>query len=307
MTDSSPRTETPRPNIKRTDAPCPGTLRLDLGTSPLRSEHERLLRTALRRGDKDPEGALSSSAIEGDYSALALELAAQGWRDRALHEHHSAAVFSRLLPQLMAAEAPIEYKTSVLRMSMDELRHAALCFGVARFLGGTPCLEADLRTHPIPQHEDTTPRVAALRNVMFVGCLSETISVSLLTEERELCREPTIRRVVDQLAADEVLHARLGWSYLGELWPQLTPEERGDVDAYLPRAFGYLEAKMLHAMPTRGKLSPGLRRELEGLGATEGSAGRELFYATLEGVIAPRLRDYGLDALRAWEGRIPPA
>ncbi len=288
-------------------SPCPGTLRLDVGTSPLRSEHERLLRTALRRGDKDPEGALANNSLEGDYSEDARRIAAKGWRDRALHEHHSAAVFSRLLPQLMAAEAPIEYKTSVLRMSMDEIRHAALCFGVAKFLGGDTSLEADLQTRPLPRHQDTTARVAALRNVMFVGCLSETISVSLLTEERELTREPTIRRVVDQLAADEVLHARLGWSYLGELWPQLSADERNDVDRYLPQAFGYLEVKMLGAMPNHAKLPAALRTELEGLGTTEGSVGRELLYATLEQVIAPRLRDYGLDAIKAWNGRVRPA
>ena len=46
---------------------------------------------------------------------------------------------------------------------------------------------------------------AALRNAIFVGCLSETVSIALLTEERELTREPVIRRVVDQLAADGAL------------------------------------------------------------------------------------------------------
>ncbi len=282
-------------------------LRVDVGDSPLRSEHERLLRTALRRGDKDPESALADGRLEGTYTPEALRLASNTWRARMVHEHHSAAVFSRLLPQLMAAGADLEFKTCVLRMSMDELRHASLCAGVVGLLGGEPEAETDLRTQPLPEHEDATAAEAALRNVMFVGCLSETVSIALLTEERELTTEPVIRRVVDQLAADEVLHAKLGWSYLAHVWPSFDEAQRARTDAYLPVAFGYLEAKMLEAMPLLGELPDELRAEAEALGCLASEDGRELLYATLEGVIAPRLRDYGLDALAAWEHRRRPS
>ena len=97
----------------------------------------------------------------------------------------------------------------------------------------------------------SSPREAALRNAIFVGCLSETVSIALLTEERELTREPVIRRVVDQLAADEVLHAKLGWSYLVATWPTLDEAARARTRAYLPVAFGFLEAKMLDAYHRR--------------------------------------------------------
>ncbi len=282
-------------------------LRVDVGASALRSEHERLLRTALRRGNKDPEGALATGHLEGTYTETALRVAQNTWRARMVHEHHSAAVFSRLLPQLMAAGADLEFKTVVLRMSMDELRHASLCAGVVSLLGGQAEAEADLVTQPLPEHEDATPLEAALRNVMFVGCLSETVSIALLTEERELTTEPVIARVVDQLAADEVLHAKLGWTYLATVWPQLNAEERARTDAYLPVAFGYLEAKMLGAMPLVGDLPTTLRAETEALGCLSSEEGRDLLYATLEGVIAPRLHDYGLDAMTAWRERRRPS
>lgn len=278
-------------------------LRLEVGGSPLRAEHDRLLRSALRRGDKDPEGAFDDAQLEGTYSKRAVSIAQNTWRARVVHEHHSAAVFSRLLPQLMEAEAPLEFKTTVLRMSMDELRHASLCAKVVELLGGDPVVETELRTQALPEHEDATRVEAALRNVMFVGCMSETVSISLLTEERELTREPVIRRVVDQLAADEVLHAKLGWSYLGATWPDLDDAQRRRTNEYLPVAFGYLEAKMLGAMPDVGEVEPALADELEALGCMMPADGRELLYATVEEVIAPRLRDYGLDAIAAWNAR----
>jgi hypothetical protein len=275
-------------------------LRLDVGAGPLRAEHDRLLRTALRRGDKDPEGALAEGVLEGEYSERALELARNTWRRRMVHEHQSAAVFARLLPQLMAAAATLEHKTTVLRMAMDELRHASLCAGVVRLLGGEPEAETDLGTEALPAHEDGSPVEAALRNVMFVGCLSETVSIALLTEERELTREPAIERVVDQLAADEVLHAKLGWSYLAATWPDLSDEARERTGRYLPIAFRYLREKMHGAMPLGVTVEGLLKEELEALGVMSSEDGRELFAATVESVIVPRLEDHGLPARAAW-------
>lgn len=275
-------------------------LRLDVGPGPLRAEHDRLLRTALRRGDQSPEDALVEGALEGTYSGRALQLAQNTWRRRMVHEHHSAAVFARLLPQLMAAAATLEHKTTVLRMAMDELRHASLCAGVVTLLGGEPEAETELGTEPLPAHADADPVEACLRNVMFVGCLSETVSIALLTEERELTREPVIGRVVAQLAADEVLHAKLGWSYLAATWPALSEAARERTARYLPVAFRYLREKMHGAMPLGVKVEGALRGELEALGVMSSEDGRELFAATVESVIVPRLEDHGLPARAAW-------
>ncbi len=276
-------------------------LRLDVGPGPLRAEHDRLLRTALRRGETDPEGALAEGSLQGDYSERALAIAVDTWRRRMVHEHQSAAVFARLLPQLMAAAATLEHKTTVLRMAMDELRHASLCAGVVSLLGGEPEAEAELRTEPLPEHEDGDAVEACLRNVLFVGCLSETVSIALLTEERELTREPVIERVVAQLAADEVLHAKLGWSYLAATWPALSAEAKTRMGAYLPVAFRYLREKMHGAMPLgRARIEGALKDELEALGVMSSEEGRALFAATVEEVILPRLEDHGLPARDAW-------
>ena len=280
---------------------------LDVGPGPLRAEHDRLMRTALRRGDTDPEGALSEGSLEGSYSDRALQLAQNTWRARMVHEHQSAAVFARLLPQLMAAAATLDHKTTVLRMAMDELRHASLCAGVVSLLGGAPVAQTELGTEALPEHEDVSAVEACLRNVMFVGCMSETVSIALLTEERELTREPTIRRVVDQLAADEVLHAKLGWSYLAATWPQLDEAARARTDAYLPVAFRHLRRKMHEAMPLGVRLDVGLAAELEALGVMASDDGRELFAATVAEVIVPRLEDHGLSARSAWTRALVPA
>ena len=280
-----------------------GTLRLGVGSSPLRTEHERLIRTALRRGAEDdlpeiPEGLL----LEG-ISPLARQISIESWRARALHEHQSSCVFSRLLPQLIEAEASIEYKTCVLRAAMDEIRHASLCMHVVRYLGGDPVIEASLATEALPEHPNRTARERVLRNVIFACCMSETVSTSLLAEERELATEPRIQRIVEQLSADEILHAKLGWALLEEWLPQLTNDERAGLARYLPVVFGVIESKMLNAMPIGAPFPAALREELRGLGAMEGSEGREILYAVLEGVVAPRLDELGLPGMQSWNAR----
>ena len=149
-----------------------GTLRTETSSGGFRAEHERLLRTALRRGDTDPEAALVGATLVGSYHETTLAIARSAWLERMRREHHSAAVFSSLLPQLMEAEAPLDFKMATLRMSMDELRHAALAAGVVTLLGGEPVLETELATEPLPMHEKCTPVERALRNVLFVGALA---------------------------------------------------------------------------------------------------------------------------------------
>ncbi len=280
-----------------------GWLRLGVGESPLRGEHERLLRTALKRGEPAPE-IPPDAKLEGGYSEIAVRLAREAWRARSLHEHQSACVFSRLLPQLIEAEASIEYKSVVLRAAMDEVRHGSLCLQIVSYLGGEPEAEGDLATLPLPEHTGRSPRERALRNVIFASCLSETIGTSLLAEEREETREPRIRRVVEQLSADEILHAKLGWALLGEWLPALTPDERAGIERYLALALGTIEAKMLEAMPIpRRPLPAALVAELAALGAMDGHVAREILYAVLEDVIVPRFEELGIGAAAAWASR----
>jgi hypothetical protein len=279
-----------------------GLLRLDVGSSPLRTEHQRLLEKALKRGEPAPE-IPAQARLEGGYSPHAIAIARESWRARALHEHQSACVFSRLLPQLIEAEASVEYKTVVLRASMDEIHHATLCLQLVRYLGGTPEIEGDLESEPLPEHKGRTPRERALRNVIFASCLSETISASLLAEERELATEPRVRRVVEQLSADEILHAKLGWSLLGEWLPALTDDERAGLDRYLPLALGTIEQKMLAAMPMPPPLPAELLAELSAIGVVNAHDAREILYAVVEDVIVPRFEELGLPGRSSWADR----
>jgi hypothetical protein len=279
-----------------------GKLRVAVGDGPLHTEHERLLRTALRRGDGDPEAAIRDARLSNDYHPRALEIARRAWTERMRREHHSAAVFSRLLPQLMEAGATLDVKTAVLKMAMDELRHANLCGSVVELLGGRAELDTDLATEPLPEHPKCTPLERALRNVVFVGCLNETIAVAILTEERALVVEPAIESVLVQLVADEIWHAKLGWLYLGEVWPLLDATQRDRTNAYLPYAFGHLEQALMGPI-ARVRFDEALTDELNALGIPAPQDMREVCDETLRTTVLPQLDAHGLAATDAWRDR----
>jgi hypothetical protein len=282
-----------------------GTLRPLVGRSPIAHEHQRLLRTALRRGELTPE-IPETAALVGTFDPDVLDIARGSWRLRMQHEHQSSTVFSRLLPQLIEAEVDLEWKTVALRMAMDELRHAALSADVVRLLGGSPEVEVELSTEPLPEHATASPAGRALRNVLFACCLSESLSAPLLSAERDLSSEPSVKKVLEQLAADETLHARYGWAYLEHHWPQLTPEEQARTNAYLPVALASIEARFVDALPDAPLPPPEIEAQLAALGVTMPARTRALAREVLETVVVVALEEAGLDAVRAWSRRTPP-
>lgn len=281
-----------------------GVLRVAVGGSALATEHHKVFRVGLRRGNQDDGFLEATTKVGAEYGPLAREAAKSLWARRLIQEHHSAAVFARLLPQLIEAEATLDQKTTVLRMGLDELHHAAICGRVLEALDAPPEIATDLATAPLPEHDGCTPLERALRNVLFVSCLSETFAVAITAEERHEARDPVVKLAIDRIHSDESLHARFGWLYVAEAMPKLSTEERARTNAYLRVAFGYLEKKELEAMPIeRQSFSKELLAECAALGVTDTKVARELFFETIAEVIVPELTNLGLDARAAWQER----
>ena len=267
----------------------------------MRAEHERLLRSALRRGTapEDTDATIDVTA----YDPKALHAARTVWRQRMVNEHHSSTVFSALLPQLVACGADLAFKTVVLRMAMDELRHGALCARVVESLGGEASVEVELDTPPLPKHPGCTPLEVALRNSMFIGCLAETVAVAFTTEERERTEEPFVKAVITQISADETLHARFGWAFAQAAAPHLDREAVQRTNRWLEVAFGYLEREEMREVPDVRPPSTDLRDEGLRLGVCENRQTRQLFYETVQEAILPGLEALGFSAKASWERR----
>lgn len=279
------------------------TLHFDVSDGPMRAEYTRVLRTVLKRGSLTPERRADEVIDLRAFDANALQSARRVWLSRMVSEHQSAAVFTQLVPQLMEIGASNDMKMTLLRMAMDELRHGSLCAGVVEGLGCTARVEMELKPLPMPEHHGCTPVERALRNVLFTSCLAETVAVAFTTAEREQTTDLLVRRAIEQISADESLHARFGWAFAKDVVPALSHEERARTEQWLRLAFAYLEREEMLEVPNIRPPTGELLQQHLALGVCENQQTRSLFYETVQETIVPGLCALGLDAHDAWEKR----
>jgi hypothetical protein len=219
------------------------------------------------------------------------------WLGRMANEHGSARVFDTLAGQLAEAGFDEADVAACRRFAVEERQHGVLCGAVVESLGGEAVADIDPPI-PVPRHEGVSRLEAALRNLLSVSCLSETVAVALIAAERAEMPRGRLRQVLTRIWSDEVGHARFGWRIVNARVPGLPFEVRERLGAYLEVAFAHTEEHELRHLPVHAQPADGAV-----LGLCAGSDARELFYETIESVIVPGLERAGLPAARAWENR----
>jgi hypothetical protein len=141
--------------------------------------------------------------MQVDLTPESRDAFAAQWRENGRTEHASVAAFAKLTLDLMAH-----------RDSLDEIRHAELCFSVARAVDGR-----DESPGPFPRARAARtlpgPRSLALAKLavdsLVDGALHEGLSARVLAKLTRRCEVPDIRALVRELAADEGRHSKHGW------------------------------------------------------------------------------------------------
>ena len=223
------------------------------------------------------------------------EAAIETWRGRMINEHSSARVFEGLARQLEAAGVT-DAASEVREFAAEERRHGVLCGAVVEALGGEAVAHVP-EGDAYPEHGDAqSPLEAALRNMLSICCLSETVAVSLIGAERIEMPDGELRELLTGIYADEVGHSRFGWRTLGQLAPMLDQATKDRLGDYLEVAFEHLVEHELAHLPETSQPPP------EGVtyGLCSGPDARTLFFDTVTEVIVPGLEAHGIPARRAW-------
>lgn len=177
----------------------------------------RILLPRLDEGDAWTGAGLSSSGpigvIDTDDEPTRLAVAAQ-WRENGRTEHASVAAFARLTLDLMALGAPPDLVADANRDALDEIRHAELCFGLARAIDGraqspTAFPEA-ARARTLSRSRSLALSQLAVDSLVD-GALHEGVSARIIAKLARRCEAPAIQAILKELAADEGRHARHGW------------------------------------------------------------------------------------------------
>jgi hypothetical protein len=235
------------------------------------------------------------------YRPETVERARAMWSFRMEAEHRSTSVFAALCGQIMEAGAPLDMQGAVLRMGLDELRHAEACAEVVRAMGGTPAREVTQTTASLARHSGASAEERAARNVIYGACMSETVNCARFAEAIESTSDPFIRDVTRQLLSDEAKHSQFGFHYLESVRPWLDAEKdaRQHLGVYLRFAFAVLERDM----SARDMAERVLDADERAIGLPDARTQREIFYTTVEAAIIPGLERFGIDAQTAWKER----
>ena len=213
------------------------------------------------------------------------------WRGRMVSEHISARVFGGLIGPMMRAGVDAERIDGVAVMVSDELRHARLCAQVVAALGAEPIAPMPAVLPDVPSHDEVEPLEGLLRNVISISCFEETVAVSVLEAVRQRVRPAPLAKMVASILADEVRHARLGWTLLEDVSP---------LDQGLRHRLGeYVEEVLVQSIDRFVQPAPEASEPACALGTCDGQQDREIFARTLTTVILPGLDRFGIAAQAA--------
>ena len=225
--------------------------------------------------------------------------AGRAWRFRCGVEREAHERFARLAGCLWEQGFPTALSDLARRASDDERRHATRCAGLADSFGARadalpPAALQALAPAGLP------PRATVLYEAVAACCVTETGSCGVLTTLLGEVKGGMLRRILRELASDEVGHSRLGWAVLSAEPDRSTAAL---LSPYVP--------SMLAASVEADLFQPGPPWDedeaLLELGVLPRSLRREVFVRTTLDVVLPGLALGGVnpDPGRRWlEGRL---
>jgi hypothetical protein len=215
------------------------------------------------------------------------------WAFRTRVEREAAERFSRLEVAIASRDAASPVVGLMGRAARDERRHAEFCAELAGRYGEPVGPEWPPPIAIAPS--GLGPREAILYEVVASCCITETESVATVASLLGRETEPTVREVLHQIAKDEVVHGRMGWTHLAR-------ETQAMDTAFVSR----LVPAMLSGTIDEGMFAPAPadldEGELLHHGVLPAARKKEIFVRTLEHVVLPGLEHFGIDTApaRAW-------
>ena len=130
------------------------------------------------------------------------------WLQQAEGEHASIASFARHTLQLMSIGAPSELLLASQAASIDEIKHAKMCYGFASIF-----LHQDM-TPGLFDVEDSLDNLEIkdiIVSVIREGCMEETLSAIEARFRGHLAIDLSVKAALNEISEDESKHAKLAW------------------------------------------------------------------------------------------------
>jgi hypothetical protein len=202
--------------------------------------------------------------VEALDAATRRRLAAH-WSEVGRYEHASVASFARFAGHLLELGAPPRLLRETQRAMADEVEHARVAFGLASAYAGVVVGPGPLDIRGCV--DERLDRAAIVEALIHEACVGETLAALEADEAAHQAGDPAVAAALEQIAADELRHAQLGWRSLR--WMLDTGDDRLRAFAFacLDAALRTLEATAEDARPSaelraHGVVDDGLRGQV---------------------------------------------
>ena len=136
--------------------------------------------------------------------AIAIEFSNQGEG-----EHASVASFARHTLQLMNMGAPTTLLIASQKAGLDEIRHAKMCYGIAKSFLGAKIQPSNFN---IDGSIETMSNSEIIKSVITEGCIGETVAAVRAKLSAHYAKELNLKSILEEIAADETNHSQLAWN-----------------------------------------------------------------------------------------------
>jgi len=223
--------------------------------------------------------------------ADARRAVANRWAERADNELATSTTFAELYRGLVLLEVDTSMLGVAARAVEDELRHHLICRHVAERYGGADVPASRFRATGPPRFSGCTEREARILHTVLHLCLNEGVAAGYLGACLDEAEGPLVQGTIRDILRDEVVHARLGWTFVSAL----SPLDRTLVTEALPQLLSEIEAAWLSLVASTDGLP-------KGHGVIGPSEMRRVFGETLRELVLPGFEHVGVGTLpaRAW-------
>ena len=146
-------------------------------------------------------------------SPATRRLARRAWLERARSEYVGVMIARKLWGLCIDLNTPRDIQELALRMVLDEQRHLSLCIAAAQALGAEPAVAFELPDLQQPR-SDAPLETQFLEMVTGTYAVGEAVALALVTHAVKALPPSGFRDVLRSIAADEVLHGRIGQALL---------------------------------------------------------------------------------------------